>query len=199
MDGVLGLLTAWDAAYGTWIKPPRTSGSCMDIIGDPVQHLHMVADIGSGGVGQTGRISGVLDGLDHGLHGKIAEVRGIPIRKYQNSSMGWTAFVIRILASVMLMATRSGVTPNLPPAWPTLMTISGRLSFIFSWILSMDLPTTVRDLHGDDLCPGDLISDTFYGLPGQDLSDSPPNGSNPVTNTFMTFPLSCGTPLRRMV
>ncbi len=63
----------------------------MDIIEDPVHH--MVADIGSGGVGQTGRISGVLDGLDHGLHGKIAEVRGIPIRKYRLVN-GLVSFVI---------------------------------------------------------------------------------------------------------
>ena len=72
----------------------------MDIIEDPVHH--MVADIGSGGVGQTGRISGVLDGLDHGLHGKIAEVRGIPIRKYRLVN-GLVSFVIGDPASVMLM------------------------------------------------------------------------------------------------
>ena len=27
IDGVAGLLTTWETAYGTWIKPPRTFGN----------------------------------------------------------------------------------------------------------------------------------------------------------------------------
>ena len=112
--------------------------------------------------------------------------------------MGWFPSLSGILASVMLMATRSGVTPNLPPAWPTLMTISGWSSFIFSWILSMDLPTTVGICMVTISAPA--ISFLIHFTASQaGFMDSPPNGSNPVTNTFMTFPLSCGTPLRRMV
>ena len=66
------------------------------------------------------------------------------------------------------------------------------------WILSMDLPTTVGICMVTISAPA--ISFLIHFTASQaGFMDSPPNGSNPVTNTFMTFPLSCGTPLCRMV
>ncbi len=136
----------------------------MDIIEDPVHH--MVADIGSGGVGQTGRISGVLDGLDHGLHGKIAEVRGIPIRKYRLVN-GLVSFVIGDpgIGDVDGYPLRRYAEPAacLADAYDHI-----RLELLHLFMDPFDGSADYgRDLHGDDLCPGDLISDTFYGLPGR--------------------------------
>ena len=90
----------------------------------------MVADIGSCGIGEGRRITGVPDLLNHRLHRKIGEIGSISVCKNRLID-GLVPSLSGIPCICYIDRNTLRVTPNRPPAWPMLMTISGRSSSIF--------------------------------------------------------------------
>src|SRR6478735_8431797 len=99
-------------------------------------------------------------------------------------SMGCCPSLSGMRPSSTLMATRSGVTSNRPPACPTWSTTSGSCSTMASWTTSADRPNTTGICTLMISAP-EIVSGRWRTASHDGLMGSPPNGSKPVTKIFM--------------
>ncbi len=126
----------------------------------------MVADIGSCGVGEGRRITGVPDRLNHRFHRKIGEISGIPICKDRLID-GLVSFIIRdsCIRYIDRNTLRSHAEPS---AGLTDADDDIRVELLhFFMDLRNGFSDYGRDLQFRDRCASDLVFHGFYGFPSR--------------------------------
>ena len=124
----------------------------------------MVADIGSCGVGEGRRITGVPDLLNHRLHRKIGEIGSISVCKDRLID-GLVSFVIRdsCICYIDRNTLRSHAEPSAGLADADDDIRVELLHFFMDF--RNGFSDYGRDLQLCDRCPGDLVFHGFYGFP----------------------------------
>ena len=186
--GVFGFVTTCDGIYGTCINPPFLPAYFLWIIYNTPYitwlHTNVPAEFETDDGIPPSCIS-----LTMALIGKLEKYAFSPSSNIA-ISIGWFPSLSSILASSILIATLSGVTPNLPPACPIDIIISGLCSCTASSIFSNAFLKTVGISNLITSAP-EISLGNFLTASNAGFIFSPPNGSNPVINTFISIsPLS---------
>ena len=182
IEGILGLVTTWEGIYGTWINPPFILGYFLSIIYIIPYITWLHTNVPAVFETEAGIPPSCIS-FTIALIGRLVKYAVSPSSNIV-ISIGWFFSLSSILASSIFIATLSGVTPNLPPAWPIDITISGLCFIMFSSIFSNDFLKTVGISSFIISAPA-IVSGNALTASKAGLTLSPPKGSKPVINTFI--------------